>query len=82
MSEARSVFFISDRTGITAETLGHSLLTQFSLEAAPVSMPFTDSPDAVDAAIDRIEASGQADGPARSFSAPSSTPGSAIGCAG
>lgn len=25
----RSVFFLSDRTGITAETLGHSLLTQF-----------------------------------------------------
>ncbi|MFV2057317.1 MAG: pyruvate, water dikinase regulatory protein [Thiohalomonadales bacterium] len=26
----RSVFFISDRTGITAEMLGHGLLTQFS----------------------------------------------------
>ncbi|MEL0028566.1 MAG: kinase/pyrophosphorylase, partial [Perlucidibaca sp.] len=25
----RSVFFISDGTGITAETLGHSLLAQF-----------------------------------------------------
>lgn len=25
----RSVFFLSDRTGITAETLGHSLLSQF-----------------------------------------------------
>ena len=29
MSDQRSVFFLSDRTGITAETLGHSLLTQF-----------------------------------------------------
>jgi len=25
----RTVFFISDRTGITAEALGNSLLTQF-----------------------------------------------------
>ena len=25
----RTVFFISDGTGITAETLGHSVLTQF-----------------------------------------------------
>mgnify|MGYP003493624114 CR=1 FL=1 len=28
-NSARSVFFISDGTGITAEMLGHSLLTQF-----------------------------------------------------
>jgi len=27
--KSREVFFISDRTGITAETLGHSLLSQF-----------------------------------------------------
>ncbi len=27
----RSVFFISDGTGITAETLGHSLLAQFGV---------------------------------------------------
>ena len=26
----RTVFFISDGTGITAETIGHSLLTQFN----------------------------------------------------
>lgn len=62
MSESRSVFFISDRTGITAETLGHSLLTQFALEASPVSMPFTDSPDAVDAVIEQIESAGRASG--------------------
>src|SRR5947207_14204668 len=30
MSVERDVFFISDRTGITAETLGLSLLTQFN----------------------------------------------------
>ena len=30
MSKTRPVFYISDGTGITAETIGHSLLTQFS----------------------------------------------------
>ena len=29
MPSRRTVFFISDRTGITAEMLGNSLLTQF-----------------------------------------------------
>lgn len=41
---ARSVFFVSDRTGITAENLGHALLTQFSaLEFEHHSLPFIDS---------------------------------------
>ncbi len=58
MTHARSVFFISDRTGVTAETLGHSLLTQFPIQCTTVSLPFTDTPEAVDAAIARIEAAG------------------------
>lgn len=62
MSARRTVFFISDRTGITAETLGHSLLTQFSIEFDHVTLPFTDSYERVDAAIQRIEAVGQASG--------------------
>ncbi len=41
---ARQVFFVSDRTGITAENLGHALLTQFSaLEFEHHSLPFIDS---------------------------------------
>ena len=36
----RSVFFISDGTGITAETLGHSLLAQFE----SISFDETDAP--------------------------------------
>lgn len=37
----RTVCFVSDQTGITAETLGHSLLTQFgSVEARTTTMPF------------------------------------------
>lgn len=40
----RTVFFVSDGTGITAETLGHSLLSQF--EGIPIEqtvVPFVDS---------------------------------------
>jgi hypothetical protein len=41
---ARTVFFISDGTGITAETLGHSLLTQFDLgKVHEVRVPFVDT---------------------------------------
>ena len=30
MTAVRPVFYVSDGTGITAETIGHSLLTQFT----------------------------------------------------
>jgi regulator of PEP synthase PpsR (kinase-PPPase family) len=37
----RTVFFVSDQTGITAETMGHSLLTQFDgLEFRSITVPF------------------------------------------
>jgi regulator of PEP synthase PpsR (kinase-PPPase family) len=40
----RTVFFISDGTGITAEMLGHSLLTQFDdIQFQQVAIPFVDS---------------------------------------
>ncbi len=41
----RRVFFVSDRTGITAENLGRSLLTQFpDIEFITAKLPFIDSP--------------------------------------
>jgi hypothetical protein len=44
MTEKRTAFFVSDRTGITAEMLGHSLLTQFeSVRFQEVTLPFVDS---------------------------------------
>jgi regulator of PEP synthase PpsR (kinase-PPPase family) len=53
----RTVFFVSDQTGITVEALGHSLLTQFDgLDYKPVTVPFVDSVDKasrVAASIDR-----------------------------
>lgn len=54
MTSKRTVFFVSDRTGITAETLGHSLLTQFEVDFHQVTMPFLDSPERVQSALRRI----------------------------
>ena len=39
----RTVFFISDSTGITAETFGNSILNQFSAKPRHVRRPFIDS---------------------------------------
>jgi [pyruvate, water dikinase]-phosphate phosphotransferase / [pyruvate, water dikinase] kinase len=55
MTHHRSVFFISDRTGITAEMLGNSLLTQFEeYEFRRQTIPFVDSPEKISAAIRQI----------------------------
>jgi regulator of PEP synthase PpsR (kinase-PPPase family) len=52
----RTVFFISDQTGVTAETLGHSLMTQFEgLEFRPVTLPFVSSLDKAQEAVRRID---------------------------
>jgi len=44
MTIPRTAFFVSDRTGITAEMLGHSLLTQFEhVSFTEITLPFVDS---------------------------------------
>lgn len=51
----RTVFFISDRTGITAETLGNSLLTQFEdIEFEQIIYPFVDSNERAYTVVARI----------------------------
>jgi regulator of PEP synthase PpsR (kinase-PPPase family) len=51
----RTVFFVSDRTGITAEMLGNSLLSQFEeIEFIRITIPFVDSPDKVTSVIEQI----------------------------
>ncbi|MBC7624301.1 MAG: kinase/pyrophosphorylase [Aeromicrobium sp.] len=53
----RSVFFVSDRTGITVEMLGNSLLTQFEEVAFKrVTLPFIDNIEKVHEVINQIEA--------------------------
>ncbi len=55
MPNRRTVFFLSDRTGITAEMLGGSLLTQFEDFAFHrVTIPFVDTPERVDEAIAQV----------------------------
>lgn len=59
----RTVFFVSDRTGITAETLGHGLLTQFeSIPFVRVSLRFIDSIDKASGAAVRINEAAERDG--------------------
>jgi [pyruvate, water dikinase]-phosphate phosphotransferase / [pyruvate, water dikinase] kinase len=66
----RTVFFVSDQTGVTAETMGHSLLTQFEgLKLRTVTLPFIASPAKAREARERIDAASAADGaPAIVFS--------------
>lgn len=52
----RTVFFISDQTGITAETLGRSLLTQFeSVKFRQVTVPFIATVDKAREAVAQID---------------------------
>jgi regulator of PEP synthase PpsR (kinase-PPPase family) len=54
-SEQRAVFFVSDGTGITAETLGNTLLTQFEGVAfRKTTLPFIATPERARAALDYI----------------------------
>ena len=55
--QRRTVFFVSDGTGITAQMLGHSLLTQFEgVEFNPVTLPFVDTTEKAEDCLARIEA--------------------------
>ena len=56
----RTVFFVSDQTGVTAETMGHSLLTQFDgVQFRPVTLPFVSTLDKAAEAARRINLSAQ-----------------------
>lgn len=62
-SDARTVFYVSDGTGVTAETLGHSVLTQFEgVRFKQQRIPFIDSPEKAHEAVARINAMTLAEG--------------------
>ena len=61
-SAARTVFFVSDGTGITAETFGHSVLTQFELRFRQIRLPFIDTMDKAYEAARKINEAFAADG--------------------
>jgi [pyruvate, water dikinase]-phosphate phosphotransferase / [pyruvate, water dikinase] kinase len=57
MNQRRTVFFVSDGTGITAQMLGHSLLTQFEgVEFKQITLPFVDTRERAEECLARIEA--------------------------
>ncbi len=52
----RTIFYVSDGTGITAETIGHSVLTQFDTVAFDTfRLPFVDAEEKARAAAVRIK---------------------------
>jgi regulator of PEP synthase PpsR (kinase-PPPase family) len=59
----RTAFFVSDGTGLTAEALGHSLMTQFEdVEFKQIRIPFLDNVAKAHDAVARINAQGEIDG--------------------
>ncbi|MGI9249422.1 MAG: posphoenolpyruvate synthetase regulatory kinase/phosphorylase PpsR [Woeseiaceae bacterium] len=53
----RAVFFLSDQTGVTAEALGHSLITQFpGQNFRQTTLPFIDCEDKAREAVQTINA--------------------------
>jgi len=59
----RTVFFVSDQTGVTAETMGHSLMTQFEgMDFRPVTLPFVASVDKAQEAVRRINRAAEEEG--------------------
>ena len=61
-SAARTVFFVSDGTGITAETFGHSVLIQFDLRFRQIRLPFIDTVDKAHDAARKINEAFATDG--------------------
>ena len=58
----RTVFFVSDGTGITAETFGNAILAQFDLKTRHVRLPFIDTVDKAHQAVRQINHTGELEG--------------------
>ena len=58
----RTVFFVSDGTGITAETFGNSILAQFSSRHRHVRRPFIDTAEKAHAVVQEINELAQREG--------------------
>lgn len=57
-----TVFFISDGTGITAETFGNSILSQFAVKARHVRRPFIDTADKAHQVVREINHAAETEG--------------------
>ncbi len=58
----RTVFFLSDGTGITAETFGNAILNQFEIHVRRVRLPFLDSVDKAHLAVRQINHTAEIEG--------------------
>jgi [pyruvate, water dikinase]-phosphate phosphotransferase / [pyruvate, water dikinase] kinase len=58
----RTVFFVSDSTGITAETFGNSILNQFAAKPRHVRRPFIDTVDKAHQVVSEINHAAQVEG--------------------
>ena len=58
----RTVFFVSDGTGITAETFGNAILAQFDIKPRHVRLPFIDTVDKAHQAVRRINHTAEVEG--------------------
>ena len=58
----RTVFFVSDSTGITAETFGNSILNQFAIKPRHVRRPFIDTVDKAHQVVHEINHSAELEG--------------------
>ena len=58
----RTVFFVSDGTGITAETFGNAILAQFEITPRHVRLPFTDTPDKAHQVVRQINHTAELEG--------------------
>jgi [pyruvate, water dikinase]-phosphate phosphotransferase / [pyruvate, water dikinase] kinase len=58
----RTVFFVSDGTGITAETFGNAILAQFDFKTRHVRLPFIDTIDKAHQAVRQINHTGELEG--------------------
>jgi [pyruvate, water dikinase]-phosphate phosphotransferase / [pyruvate, water dikinase] kinase len=62
-TQQRTVFFVSESTGITAETVGHSLLSQFdTIDFEQVYMPYINTEARARALTERMREAAQRDG--------------------
>ena len=59
---SRTVFFVSDGTGITAETFGNAILAQFEMKPRHVRLPFIDTVDKAHQAVRQINHTAEVEG--------------------
>lgn len=58
----RTVYFVSDGTGITAETFGNAILAQFAAKPRQIRRPFIDTPAKAREVVEEINATYDTDG--------------------